>query len=208
VSVGGTIFAACYDRMTAGAEKAGLTNLRAALLARAQGRVVEIGAGTGANLRHYGDAVEALLVTEPEEAMARRLERKADELALDVAVVRARAETLPLADASFDTAVSTLALCTIDDPLTALAELRRVLVPGGRFLFLEHVRSDNRRLARWQDRLNGFNRVMGAGCNCNRSTLETIRAAGFRIVEVEQDSLKKVPPLVRPLVVGVAVAPL
>jgi ubiquinone/menaquinone biosynthesis C-methylase UbiE len=204
MSVSGTIYAACYDRMTAGAEKAGLAALRASLVARAEGRVLEIGAGTGANLRHYGDAVASLVVTEPEGAMVRRLERKARDLGLDVEVVLTAAEGLPFADASFDVALSTLVLCTVDDPLTTLAELRRVLVPGGHLLFLEHVRSDNRRLARWQDRLNGVNRVMGAGCNCNRSTLETIRAAGFRIVELERNSLQKAPPIVRPLVVGVA----
>jgi ubiquinone/menaquinone biosynthesis C-methylase UbiE len=204
MSVSGTIYAACYDRMTAGAEKAGLAALRASLVARAEGRVLEIGAGTGANLRHYGDAVASLVVTEPEGAMVRRLERKARDLGLDVEVVLTAAEGLPFADASFDVALSTLVLCTVDDPLTTLAELRRVLVPGGHLLFLEHVRSDNRRLARWQDRLNGVNRVMGAGCNCNRSTLETIRAAGFRIVELERNSLRKAPPIVRPLVVGVA----
>jgi ubiquinone/menaquinone biosynthesis C-methylase UbiE len=204
MSVSGTIYAACYDRLTAGAEKAGLAALRASLVARAEGRVLEIGAGTGANLRHYGDAVASLVVTEPEGAMVRRLERKARDLGLDVEVVLTAAEGLPFADASFDVALSTLVLCTVDDPLTTLAELRRVLVPGGHLLFLEHVRSDNRRLARWQDRLNGVNRVMGAGCNCNRSTLETIRAAGFRIVELERNSLRKAPPIVRPLVVGVA----
>jgi ubiquinone/menaquinone biosynthesis C-methylase UbiE len=139
--------------------------------------------------------------------MTRRLERKARELHIELEVVQTPAETLPFPDASFDVVVSTLVLCTVDDQLTTLAELRRVLVPGGRLLFLEHVRSDERRLARWQDRLNRINRVMGAGCNCNRSTLETVRAAGFKIVEVEQESLQKAPPILRPLVVGVAESP-
>ena len=208
MSVSGTIYAACYDRLTAGTERAGLSALRASLLARASGRVLEIGAGTGSNLRHYGDAVDSLVAAEPEPAMTRRLERKARELEVELEVVRTPAEVLPFADASFDVAVSTLVLCTVDDQLTTLAELRRVLVPGGRLLFLEHVRAGERRVARWQDRLNGVNRVIGAGCNCNRSTLETIRAAGFRIVEVEQDRLPKAPPILRPLVVGVAASSL
>jgi ubiquinone/menaquinone biosynthesis C-methylase UbiE len=207
VSVSGTIYATCYDRLTAGTEKAGLAKLRASLLARASGRVLEIGAGTGSNLRHYGGAVDSLVAAEPEAAMTRRLERKARGLGLELQVVQTPAETLPFRDASFDVAVSTLVLCTVDDQLTALAELRRVLVPGGRLLFLEHVRSEERRVARWQDRLNGVNRVIGAGCNCNRSTLETIRAAGFRIAEVEQDRLPKAPPFLRPLVIGVAESP-
>jgi hypothetical protein len=79
-----------------------------------------------------------------------------------------------------------------------------VLKPGGRLLFIEHVRSDEPRLARWQDRLNGLQRRVGHGCNCNRSTVESIRRAGFRIVELERDVLQKVPPIARPLVVGVA----
>jgi SAM-dependent methyltransferase len=121
--------------------------------------------------------------------------------------VRAPVEQLPFDDGSFDVAVSTLVLCTVPDQLDALAELRRVLVPGGRVLFIEHVRADERRLAGWQDRLNGVNRVMGRGCNCNRTTLDAIGAAGFTLGELERSELKKAPPLVRPLVIGSAAAP-
>ena len=112
--------------------------------------------------------------------------------------------TLPFADAQFDTVVSTLVLCTVSDQARALRELRRVLKPGGRLLFIEHVRSEEPRLASWQDRLNGLNRVVAHGCNCNRSTLDTIRAAGFTITSLERDQLHKAPPFVRPLVVGTA----
>lgn len=172
MSLGGRMYAAFYDHMIAGTDKAGLADQRKTLLAGARGRVLEIGAGTGANLRYYGDEVETLTVTEPDEGMARRLEQRAAELGRRVEVVRAPAERLPFEDGSFDVTVSTLVLCTVPDQLDALAELRRVLVPGGGVLFIEHVRADERRLAGWQDRLNGFNRVMGRGCNCNarRST--------------------------------------
>lgn len=207
MSVGGRLYAAFYDHMMARSEKAGLAEHRRALLAGAYGRVLEVGAGTGANLPYYAEAVETLTLTEPDAGMARRLERRAAELARPIAVVRARAEELPFEDRSFDTVVSTLVLCTVADQLGALAEVKRVLVRGGRVLFIEHVRADDRRLAGWQDRLNGFNRVMGRGCNCNRATLAAIGAAGFSLGELERSELHKAPQLVRPLVIGSAAAP-
>jgi ubiquinone/menaquinone biosynthesis C-methylase UbiE len=138
--------------------------------------------------------------------MAKRLERRAEQLDRPIELVRAPAEELPFADDSFDVVVSTLVLCTVDDQAKALAELRRVLKPGGRLLFIEHVRAEDAGLARWQDRLNGFNRVVGHGCNCNRSTVEAIREAGFGIGDLRQDRLQKVPAFVSPLVVGTAEA--
>lgn len=200
----GWLFAAMYDRMLAGVEQAGLADQRARLLQSARGRVVEIGAGTGANLPFYGEAVESLTVTEPESPMARRLARRLRELACPAELVAAPAEDLPLPDSAFDTAVSTLVLCTVHDPLRALREVRRVLKPGGQLLFLEHVRSDTPGLARWQDRLNGVNRIIAHGCNCNRSTLQSIRTAGFTVDHVEHGALAKAPPFLRPLIVGIA----
>lgn len=119
-----------------------------------------------------------------------------------VELVQAPAEELPFAEARFDTVVSTLVLCTVSDQARALREVRRVLRPGGRLLFIEHVRSEEPRLASWQDRLNGLNRVIAHGCICNRSTLDAIRAAGFTITSVERHQMPKAPPFVRPLVVG------
>lgn len=206
MSLQGRVFAATYDRMSAKTEQAGLSGHRQALLANARGRVLEIGGGTGANLRFYGEGVEALTVTEPEEPMARRLQRRLTEHdTLPAELVRAPAEQLPFEDGCFDVAVSTLVLCTVDDQAGALGEIRRVLRPDGQLLFIEHVRAEDPRLARWQDRLNGFNHRM-VGCDCNRNTLEGIRAAGFTVADVTHDELKKVPPFVRPLVVGTAVA--
>ena len=204
MSLSGWLFACMYDRITAGVEAAGLREHRERLLGSARGRVLEIGAGTGANLAFYSDCVESLTVAEPEAPMARRLARRIREQARRVDLVQAPAEELPFADAQFDTVVSTLVLCTVSDQARALRELRRVLKPGGRLLFIEHVRSEEPRLASWQDRLNGLNRVVAHGCNCNRSTLDTIRAAGFTITSLERDYLRKAPPFVRPLVVGTA----
>lgn len=204
MSLWGRIFAACYDRMMAGTERAGLATHRRALLARVAGRVVEIGGGTGANLPFYGPGVERLVLVEPEEPMARRLEQRLSERAPAAELVRAPAEALPFEDASFDVAVSTLVLCTVADQARALAELRRVLRPGGRLVFIEHVRAQEPRLARWQDRLDPLQRRIGHGCHCNRSTVEAIRAAGFEIEELERGPLPKAPPIVRPLAVGSA----
>jgi len=206
VSLRSRLFAATYDRMNARAENAGLRELRAGLLAQAEGRVLEIGAGTGLNLSHYGGALDSLTLTEPERPMLNRLERRVRDGRAEALVLRAPAEDLPFEDASFDTAVSTLVLCGVDDQPRALRELRRVLRPAGRLLFLEHVRSDEPSLARLQDRMNGFNRFV-VGCDCNRSTLRTIEAAGFEVAEVEHRELPKAPKFVRPLIVGTATAP-
>jgi len=198
------MFAAMYDPLMAATEKAGLADRRRELLGHARGRVLEIGGGTGANLPYYGAAVDEVVLAEPEEPMARRLERKLTNSSLRARVVRAPAEALPFEDESFDVVVSTLVLCTVTDQSRTLAEIHRVLKPGGRLLFVEHVRSDDAKLARWQDRLNGLNRRLGHGCNCNRDTLAGIAGAGLEIVDVEHDSLKKAPPLARPLVLGIA----
>jgi ubiquinone/menaquinone biosynthesis C-methylase UbiE len=205
MSVWGRIFAAGYDHIMSGSEQATHRAHREALIPHAKGRVLEIGGGTGANLPFY-EGVEALTLTEPERPMVRRLQRRLSEHPSPATVLRAPAEDLPFEDDSFDVVVSTLVLCTVDDQPRAARELRRVLKPGGRLLFLEHVRADDERLARWQDRLNGLQTRIGHGCNCNRPTVETIKAAGFRITQLENDALRKAPPIVRPLVIGIAQA--
>jgi ubiquinone/menaquinone biosynthesis C-methylase UbiE len=206
MSLWGRMFAAGYDRFMAGTEKAGLRDRRRALLEDANGRVLEIGAGTGANLDLYDKGVTELVLTEPEEPMAKRLERKAATGGRPVSVVRAPAEQLPFPDDSFDTAVCTLVLCTVRDPHQALAEIRRVLRPGGRLLFLEHVRSEDPKVAKWQDRIAPIWRPIGHGCNCNRPTSDLIEQT-FAPVEVIRDSMPKAPPIFRPLRIGRAVAP-
>ena len=207
MSVWGNIFAAIYDPIMGRTEKAGLRAQREALLARASGDVLEIGGGTGANLTFYGDAVRSLTITEPEKPMIRRLQRHISEQAPDAMLLRAPAEDLPFEDATFDVAVSTLVLCTVDDQPRALRELHRVLRPGGKLLFIEHVRSDDPKLARHQDRMMPINVRIGHGCHCNRPTLQSIRSAGFEVTEVQSDTLKHAPKHIRPLVVGVAERP-
>jgi ubiquinone/menaquinone biosynthesis C-methylase UbiE len=201
-----SILAPAYDRMSRSSEEAGLGELRQGLLADAAGRVLEIGAGTGVNLPYYGEAVESLVLTDPEPPMLRRLQRAADENAPDAQVVQAPAEELPFDDDSFDTVVSTLVLCGVEDQPRALREARRVLRPGGRLLFIEHVRAeDDPSLARFQDRINRLNRFV-AGCECNRRTLAAIEAEQFEVSRVERTHTPKAPKFVRPLIVGSAVA--
>ena len=120
--------------------------------------------------------------------MARRLERRIREQPRPVELIRAPAEQLPFAAGQFDTVVSTLVLCTVGDQARALRELGRVVKPGGRLLFIEHVRSDEPRLAAWQDRLNGLNRIVAHRCNCNRLTVDAIRDAGFTISRCSETS--------------------
>lgn len=198
-------FAATYDRMSRKTEEAGLRDLRHGLLTQADGSVLEIGGGTGANLSHYDCKIESLVVTEPEPAMLRRLQRKARDEAPLAKVLRAPAEDMPFEDASFDTVVSTLVLCGVDDQARSVREIRRVLKPGGRLLFLEHVRSDDPGLARFQDRMNWLNRFVVC-CDCNRPTLATIEAADFTILRLEHTTTPKAPKFARPMIVGAAQA--
>lgn len=207
MSIWGRVFAAGYDKFMAKSERDCFAGHRRALLRGATGDVLEIGGGTGANLAFYNGAVRTLTITEPEKPMAKRLERHIGERRPDAKLLRAPAEDLPFEDASFDVAVSTLVLCTVDDQRRALNELRRVLRPGGKLLFMEHVRSDDERLAKWQDRLLPINVRLVHGCHCNRATVDAIRGAGFEVTDVVTDTIPHAPPFVRPLVVGTAVRP-
>jgi ubiquinone/menaquinone biosynthesis C-methylase UbiE len=202
----GRAFSALYDRLFEASEEAGLRRMRAELLAGAGGRTLELGAGTGANLDLYPDAVAELVLSEPDPHMVRQLRAKLAESGRAASVVEAPAERLPFPDDSFDTVVSTLVLCTVPDPAAALAEAARVLEPGGRLLFVEHVRAEDPGAARWQDRLERPWHFVGDGCHCNRDTLATIAASPLDVVEVERDLLPKAPPIVRPLLRGVATA--
>jgi ubiquinone/menaquinone biosynthesis C-methylase UbiE len=200
------LFAMTYDRQIAKSEQAGLRGFRESLLAGAKGHVIEIGGGTGANLPCYGPAVESLTITEPQPPMLRRLQNRVREEASAAKVLRAPAEDLPFEDHTFDVAVSTLVLCGVDDQPRALRELRRVLRPGGQLLFIEHVRSDDPKTVRLQNRLNWLNRLVVC-CDCNRPTLESIQEAGFTVTQVEHTALPKAPSFISPTVMGSAVAP-
>jgi ubiquinone/menaquinone biosynthesis C-methylase UbiE len=198
------VFARGFDRFNRRSEDAGLREKRRELLTRARGRTVEIGAGTGGNIGLYPESGVDLVLTEPDAHMRHQLERKLAALGRRAEVVEAGGERLPFPDASVDTVVATLAFCTIPDPSRALAEIERVLKPDGRLLFLEHVRSPDPDAARWQDRLERPWGWFGRGCHPNRDTLATIESSGLELVDVDHGRIDKVPPIVRPLIVGEA----
>jgi len=192
-----------YDRLLAGAEEAGMRERRREVLAQARGRTIDIGAGTGANLGLFPDDVEQLVLAEPDPHMVKQLRPKLDKFVPGMELVEAGAESLPFEDGSFDTVVFTLVLCTVPDPAAALAEAARILKPGGRLLFIEHVRGDGG-LAEWQDRLEGPWKFFADGCRCNRDTVASIEASPLTVEQVEHGELPKSPPLIRPLVWGSA----
>ncbi|MFL5980334.1 MAG: class I SAM-dependent methyltransferase [Gaiellaceae bacterium] len=204
MSIGERFFAAVYDPLSARHEEKFGADLKRKLLANARGRVLEIGVGTGLSFPHYPAEIDELVGVEPSEPMLRRARRRAAELGRHVTLVEAPAEALPFEDGSFDTVVTLAVLCSVDDPPRALAEIRRVLRPGGRFVFLEHVRSDDAKVARWQDRLERPWGWIAGGCHPNRRTLETIEAAGFDVADAEHEDLPGIPRLVRPNVMGFA----
>lgn len=189
-------FAALYDGMNRSEEKGFLGEMRRQLLAGVTGDVLEIGAGTGANFAHYPAAARVVAI-EPDPFMLKRAEQKLAELGREnITLQRAPAESLPFPDASFDTAVSTLVLCTVSDPGRALDELRRVLRPGGRLLFIEHIRADGL-AGRVQDAIRPCWGWFGAGCHPNRRTGETLRNAGWDVVIDERRRVVRFVPMLR-----------
>jgi SAM-dependent methyltransferase len=193
-----------YEPFLALAERRGMAARRRELLASARGRVLEVGAGTGLNLARYPAELDELVLSEPEPAMRARLERRLARSRREATVVAARAEVLPFPDGAFDTVVSTMVLCTVDDAPAAVGELRRVLAPRGRLLLIEHVRASSPRLARRQDRLAGPWRAFAQGCRCNQATLELLEREGLRTVDLARGRWRGMPAVVTPLVTGAA----
>ncbi len=202
---GSWLLAAIYDPLLWWAERSGMSDRRHGLVAGARGSVLELGAGTGLNLTHYPERLDRLVLLEPERHMAKRLERRLKRLERPAEIVRAPAEALPFDDETFDTVVSTLVLCTVEDPQRSLDEIRRVLRPNGSLLFLEHIRSDDARLARWQDRLHASWHAFAGGCNCNRATPKLLRDGGFTVRVKDHANWRRMPPIVRPLISGRAI---
>ncbi len=179
-------FAAMYDRLSGAGERRLFNKVRPRIMGEAQGRVLEIGVGTGASLSYY--PAEAQVVgTEPDPYMLERARRRLTELgATNIELQQAPAEELPFDDASFDHVVSSLVLCTVRDLSRSLAEARRVLKPEGTFRFMEHVRNDESRF--WgtlQDAIVPVWRWCAAGCHPNRRTQQAIEEAGFRVEWLE-----------------------
>jgi ubiquinone/menaquinone biosynthesis C-methylase UbiE len=201
----GRAFTALYDRGLKATEEAGLREMRREVLASASGRTIDVGAGTGVNVELFPPAVEELVLAEPDPHMLRHLRPKLSGASREASVVQAPAEKLPFEEDSFDTVVFTLVLCTVPDPRAALAEAARILKPGGKLLFVEHVRAEDPGLARWQDRLERPWHFLADGCHCNRDTAALLASSAFEVERLERGSLPKAPPIIRPLVCGSAV---
>lgn len=195
------VMALVYDPFLWLGELVGMRARRGALVGGAYGRVVEIGAGTGLNIAHYPDRVTELVLAEPVPSMRRRLADRLQRHGRTARIVDAPAERLPFADASVDTVVSTLVLCTVDHPERALREIARILRPDGQLLFIEHVRASSRFLAALQDRLLHPWRHFGGGCRCNRPTGALMRACGFTVT-ADEAVWRGMPSIVHPLLVG------
>ena len=177
---------------------------RRRLLAGLTGRILEVGAGNGLNFPHYPVTVTEVLAVEPESYLRRLALAAAWQAPVPIRVVDGTAEALPAPDGAVDAVVASLVLCTVTDLEGALAEARRVLRPGGRLRFYEHVRATDPRLARWQDRLQRPWGWLVGGCHPNRDTVGAITAAGLRLVQLDRFDLKAMPALARPHVLGAA----
>ncbi|WP_405060202.1 class I SAM-dependent methyltransferase [Kribbella sp. NBC_01505] len=195
--------AAIYDPFVWLGERRGMRRHRSDLLSGARGRVLEIGAGTGLNVPHYPNAVQEMILTEPVPGMFERLQRRAGQDAR-ATLMPAVASSLPVESASVDTVVSTFVLCTVPDVDAVLTEVRRVLKPGGRFLFCEHVRADDARSAARQDRWADAWAAFAQQCRCNRDTMEALQSH-FQLTRVERRHWLGMPSLVKPVIVGEAV---
>ena len=200
-------FASIYDRMMARAERSFMRRVREEIAGGAKGRVLEVGAGTGANFPYYNDHAEEIVATEPDPYMLERARRRAEEVGRSIDLRQAPAEQLPFEDDSFDTDVSTLVMCSVREPLRALSEVRRVLKPSGQLRMYEHVRYEHAFGAFWQDAITPLWSWFGAGCHPNRDTASFVRQAGF---DFEQLELTKphppIPPMIfaRPHITGIA----
>jgi ubiquinone/menaquinone biosynthesis C-methylase UbiE len=199
------LFAMVYDRVLEASEEACVRSWRAELLGPLTGTVVEVGAGTGLNLDHYGSGVERLVLVEPDRHMRARLAHRLAESPWHgrAELLDATAERLPLDDDAADAVVSTLVLCSVPDQAAALAEIRRVLRPGGTLALLEHVLAEHKpRRAAWQHRLTPLWRRVADGCHLDRRTTDALSAAGFDASDLTRESMRKAAPIVRTTVRG------
>jgi ubiquinone/menaquinone biosynthesis C-methylase UbiE len=191
------VFARMYERISEESERRGTTQYRDRALAGLAGRVIEVGAGNGLNFGHYPPTVTEVVAVEPEDRLRALAQQAATRAAVPVRVLAGHADALPAPDASVDAAVVSLVLCSVPDPATALAEIRRVLRPGGQLRFFEHVRSANPWLGLAQDAITPVWSRLAGGCHPNRDTAAAIRAAGFDLEQLDRvcyAPLRLIPP--------------
>jgi ubiquinone/menaquinone biosynthesis C-methylase UbiE len=203
----GRAFTGWYGYVMRLVDESGLRETRRELLDGTAGRVLDLGTGTGANLALFPPAVEELVLAEPDQHMRRVLAQKVQQLERPVELVGAPAESLPFPDESFDYVTCTMVMCTMPTPAAALEEVARVLRPGGHFLFLEHVRSEDPGFARTQDRIDRAWCFLADGCHCNRDSLATIQASVLDVEWVRRSQMPRSPLFLKPLVFGRATLP-
>src|SRR5689334_651962 len=187
------LFPRVMDWLMGGEEFA---RLRRDLLKDAGGEVLEIGYGTGLNLPHYPAGISHLTMVDPARVLPSRVKERSADVPFPVVIEQGGAESLAFPDRRFDTVVSTWTLCTIPNPEQALREIRRVLKPTGRFLFVEHGRSDEPRIAAWQDRLNPLQRFLSCGCNINRPIGQLIERSGLGLMRMDRFRFPHAPRVV------------
>jgi len=198
------IFPRLMEWVTGGEE---FQKQRSLVLARVNGTVLEIGFGTGLNLPHYPAALSSLHAIDPAHMLPRKIAERSAAIPFPLQIQRTSAETLPYNARSFNFVVSTWTLCTIPDPVKALLEVYRVLKPDGVFLFLEHGRSEDAKVAAWQDRFNPVQNIIGCGCNLNRKIDQIIAQAGLMIMTLDRFQMQSVPRLGGEMYRGAATRP-
>lgn len=201
------LFAKFYDSFMADAEKKCLRDWRSTLLSDLSGDVLELGAGTGANLAYYPSMVKHLWLAEPDLNMRQKLEAKLSQYPqLKTTVLDDCREFISLSDESLDSVVCTLVLCTVDDPKKTLSEIYRILKPNGVLVFIEHVAAESNPVRlKWQKRFEPFWKIIGCGCHLTRRTEQSILQAGFGWQEITRQSMRGVPSIVRPTIYGKAI---
>ncbi len=203
------MMAAFYDYSMRATEEACLRSWRSDLLKDISGRGFEVGSGTGASLPHYPDSVTSLVMSEPDPHMRKKLVSACEASGRGgLEVSDASIHALPMADGSFDFAVSMLVLCSVPDLESALGELFRVLRPGGRLVYMEHVAAaEGSKRFVWQRRIEPLWKRLAGNCHLTRRTEAALLAAGFEIEEIQRESMRKAMPLVRPTIRGLARKP-
>lgn len=181
--------------------------MRQTLLQQAQGQVLELGCGTGNNLQYYPAHILSLILVEPNLHMHATLKQNLSTLSFNQVEIRQdQAESITIPDKSIDTIVCTLVLCSVKKVDQALAEMHRILKPQGKLIFIEHVAAiTNPQRHLWQKRLSWLWKLVSDGCHVTRQTEEAIQQAGFKIIEIERQSMRGVPPIVRPSIRGIAI---
>ena len=203
------VFARCYARVSQGMERQGIADRRRVLLGGLSGRVIEVGAGNGLNFGHYPPGVTEVVAVEPEPYLRQLAADAARQAAVPIQVVDGTADQLPGSDGAFDAGVASLVLCSVADQARALAELRRVIRPGGELRFMEHARADTSGLARMQRLVDPVWPLVGGGCHASRDTLAAIHTAGFEVEQVERFRFpeSRIPSPTAPHILGIARRP-